>query len=411
MKKIYYFTYSYPYGLGESWKTEELTFFSDNFDQIIVVPYSFGGSKTFKGVERGNINYTKPLFETFENKKVWRQLISILIHRKAFAFFYEFFKNKVAFNRAKFIAWISSTTKIIELGKNERFNSIIQLIKPTDCAFFFWARETSEYLGVYDLNAKRIIRFHGYDLYAERYISKYIPYQEQQIKSANLVLCISENGSIYLKNKWTEYSNKIKLNKLGIVNDSIVNLGNKATKKDSWKIFTCSSLIPLKRMELLMEALILISDISIEWIHIGDGPEKKRIMELSNKLSKNVTFNITGWITKNEIFKLYETEIPDLFINLSTSEGLAVSIMEACSFGIPIIATNVGGTSEIVGSDNGILVDKDISAVELAAVLKLFTQKGLEDLSSWAQGSRNKFLYDFNAKNTKKELTDLINNL
>ena len=38
----------------------------------------------------------------------------------------------------------------------------------------------------------------------------------------------------------------------------------------------------------------------------------------------------------------------DLFINTSSSEGVPVSIMEALSVGIPIIATDVGGTKEIV---------------------------------------------------------------
>ena len=44
----------------------------------------------------------------------------------------------------------------------------------------------------------------------------------------------------------------------------------------------------------------------------------------------------------------YKNNIIDIFINLSASEGIPVSIMDAISFGIPCIATNVGGTGEIV---------------------------------------------------------------
>ena len=48
-----------------------------------------------------------------------------------------------------------------------------------------------------------------------------------------------------------------------------------------------------------------------------------------------------------------------LFINVSESEGVPVSIMEALSCGLPIIATNVGGVSEIVDAHVGVLIDKD----------------------------------------------------
>ena len=43
----------------------------------------------------------------------------------------------------------------------------------------------------------------------------------------------------------------------------------------------------------------------------------------------------------------------DLFLTVSANEGIPVSIMEAQSFGIPVIATDVGGISEIVNNVNG----------------------------------------------------------
>lgn len=50
----------------------------------------------------------------------------------------------------------------------------------------------------------------------------------------------------------------------------------------------------------------------------------------------------------------------DLFVNMSLSEGIPVSIMEAISFGIPIIATNVGGNAEIVNDETGVLIPVNI---------------------------------------------------
>ena len=48
--------------------------------------------------------------------------------------------------------------------------------------------------------------------------------------------------------------------------------------------------------------------------------------------------------------------------------------MEAFSFGIPVYATNVGGTSEIVNSNNGKLLDKNITSEDLAMELQKFNE-------------------------------------
>lgn len=62
-----------------------------------------------------------------------------------------------------------------------------------------------------------------------------------------------------------------------------------------------------------------------------------------------------------------------MFINVSSSEGLPVSIMEACSFGIPIIATNVGGTAEIVQAGvNGILLKEQFETEVLKQAILRF---------------------------------------
>lgn len=411
MKRIFYFTYSYPFGLGEAWKTEELMLLSDSFEKIIVVPYCYGGDKSFKGIKRDNIFYKEPIFPEFPKKKVWRQLLSILFHPRVNVFLSESFKNRVFINKSRLISWITSTNKIIQLSKNKLFNQILGELNPEDYAFFFWGRETSEYLGGFDLNAKKIVRFHGYDLYDHRHKGNYIPYQRNQLKKANLILCISKDGQTYLTKKWSQFAKKINLNLLGVINENPINVSYNEFVKGKLKIFTCSSLIALKRVHLLMESLILIKDIDIEWVHIGDGPEEAKLLNLSKKLGGNISFRITGWISKSRIFKLYIDEKPNLFMNLSTYEGLAVSIMEACSFGLPIIATNVGGSAELVDDNNGILVDKDISPLELSKIIKLFNNKSFTELNRWSENSFEKFKRELDANYTKRELIHLMKSI
>ena len=73
-----------------------------------------------------------------------------------------------------------------------------------------------------------------------------------------------------------------------------------------------------------------------------------------------------------EILDFYKNNYIDLFINLSYSEGIPVSIMEAMSYSIPTLATNVGGVSELVNEDNGVLVERDSIAEEITSDILKF---------------------------------------
>ncbi|NJK95527.1 MAG: glycosyltransferase [Bacteroidales bacterium] len=50
-----------------------------------------------------------------------------------------------------------------------------------------------------------------------------------------------------------------------------------------------------------------------------------------------------------------------MFLNTSLSEGVPVSVMEALSFGLPVIATDVGGTGELINDEVGMLINPEIS--------------------------------------------------
>ena len=67
------------------------------------------------------------------------------------------------------------------------------------------------------------------------------------------------------------------------------------------------------------------------------------------------------------------------FINVSSSEGIPVSIMEVMSFGIPVIGTNVGGVSELVNQENGHLLSANPAAQEIVSVIEKFQQLSNED--------------------------------
>lgn len=78
-----------------------------------------------------------------------------------------------------------------------------------------------------------------------------------------------------------------------------------------------------------------------------------------------------GWLTfygeRKDVIDILEES--DIFVNPSYSEGLPTSVMEAASVGLPIIATDVGGTREIIRNmESGILIPPGQSGMIAGAI-------------------------------------------
>ena len=174
-----------------------------------------------------------------------------------------------------------------------------------------------------------------------------------------------------------------------------------------FRILTCSGLSPVKRLDILAEALRLVDVYKvIEWTIIGSGPELNKIKDIVSQLdTKRIKVRFLGSLTNKEVHAYYANNPVDLFINISSSEGLPVSIMEAMSYGVPVLATDVGGNREIVSDKNGMLIDSDISSIDVAnAISKLIsvdlTEKRINAFDEW----KNNYQID-------KNVTELINDL
>jgi glycosyltransferase involved in cell wall biosynthesis len=84
-----------------------------------------------------------------------------------------------------------------------------------------------------------------------------------------------------------------------------------------------------------------------------------------------------------------------VFISLSQHEDIPVSILEAFSFGIPVIAANVGGIAEVLQNGvNGILLSANPTAAELVEALNFMVQmdtKGYRNFSNSALATYEQF--------------------
>ena len=283
-----------------------------------------------------------------------------------------------------------------------------------DYIYSFWFFDTA-LLGVFlrqEFSSKRLIsRAHGYDLYAYRNRLNYLPLREYLLTNCDFVMPCSHDGRDYLASAYPVFQEKIVSLYLGTRDLIDRSHDRDANSGESFRILSCSRIVPVKRVEKIALALRILdekTDFPIQWIHYGDGRDLPQIASRCQKLNK-VTACFPGFISNADLLDQYETEHFDLFVNVSSSEGLPISIMEACGIGLPVIATDVGGVSEIVhNGENGYLLKKDFSDEELADAIYTFIQTDASRRQEMRNASRRIWEQSFCASNSVKALLALL---
>jgi len=144
--------------------------------------------------------------------------------------------------------------------------------------------------------------------------------------------------------------NGIWLNRFGAVT-------NEQNKYEKPYILYLGRLVRIKGVDILLQAF---SRIMMQYPHIrlkiaGDGREKDNLVRLGDNLGIAGNIDFLGVIRGHEKTELLSKA---LFLVLpSQREGLPVVVLEAFASGIPVVASSVGGTSDIIKDDeNGFLV-------------------------------------------------------
>lgn len=271
-----------------------------------------------------------------------------------------------------------------------------------DVCYFYWGKWSNMLSVFWKGKAHFVSRFHGeWDLWEESY-NGYAPLRKRLSESLDYAVFISKKGESYFHERYSACPTK--LFRLGTKD-----LGVAKSSRDGWiRVLSCSTVYALKRVELIcMSVEKAAKNVKIEWTHIGGGEDFEHLSAITEKL-KNNNFRVylLGQMTYSEVLRYYQNNEVDIFINLSANEGIPVSIMEAISCNIPVVATNVGGTSEIVCKETGILVSENPSVDEVAnAILKIDENRlDYTPRKYWM----NKYKADVNYGNFANFLNNLI---
>lgn len=210
---------------------------------------------------------------------------------------------------------------------------------------------------------KAVSRAHRYDLYEEQNAANYLPFRRFLSNSLDEIHFISDDGMRYFAERWGDGGASLMISHLGTRPFDYV---KKVRPKDLICIASCSAVIDVKRLDLIVDVLEKI-DLPVFWVHIGDGDKKSEIEEYASSKLRPGSFEFLGHVDNGELAFVFEKYDVDFFVNLSDSEGIPVSIMEAMSMGVPAIARNVGGNGEIVcDAAGGLLLDEvDAHAVRV----------------------------------------------
>jgi colanic acid/amylovoran biosynthesis glycosyltransferase len=217
---------------------------------------------------------------------------------------------------------------------------------------------------------KVVTRVHRHELYEDAFDPPFQPWHPSLYHSLALTATVSQDGYDYLRQAGVP-AERLMLSRLGTEAPPAM---ARASTDGVLRIVSASFVTPVKRVPAIALALKQLAanhpQRAFQWTHFGGGPDLDKVRAALVLASGNLTVNLVGHVPNAEVMKHYFDDPVDVFVLLSESEGLPVSIQEAASVGLPIIATNVGGVRELVGDDNGVLLKADASQTEVVAAME-----------------------------------------
>ena len=250
-----------------------------------------------------------------------------------------------------------------------------------------------------DLGIRSVARAHGYEVFDEQDRLGRIPFQRETVASFDLIFPVSQAGAAVLSRKFPASEELIHVRYLGVEPSP----GDGLRSTDGvFRVLSCSSCIEVKRVDLLalaiMELVRAHPNFRFQWTHIGDGPTLQGIRDLlrSSPIAYERCF-FPGALPPSTV-REWMAECPyDAFVNVSSSEGLPVTLMEAASSGIPLVATDVGGNSEIVQDQVGYLLPRDPTPRQIAGALYELSLLHPEDVQTMSLSAKQVWAQKFSA--------------
>lgn len=130
-----------------------------------------------------------------------------------------------------------------------------------------------------------------------------------------------------------------------------------------------------KGIEFLLQAIKIVKDFipNVRVIIVGDGSERKKLEWLGNQL---ILKEKIQWVGYQENIEKWYHFFDVLVLPSVKRESFGIALVEAMASGIPVIASKIGGTAEIINDKvNGLLVPPGDSEKLAEAIIYLFNNR------------------------------------
>ena len=400
-KKIIYVTSHFPFGKSEVWAANELNSLLELGNEIIIIPRTGQG----KIINNDSIKFTPNLIDLpFFNWSIFIFLIrTILLNPMLFLkllikiikqsnSIIDFVKGIIILPKSLFVGKILKRAAIDHIHTLSTTSTAVMafILSLTLKVPWSYTIHTSE---KFNSNFKRSILF--------------------QSTSASKCRTISQRTAKDLANFiGPSLSKKIAMVHLGVDIEGFKN--EKTNINDPLIIATPAELTVRKGHIYAIEAAKKLIDMGVsnfKWFFYGSGPLLNKLQQKVKELHLINHCYFSGNIDHQELLNKYENYKVDIVVITSISttnipEGIPVSLMEAMSYEIPVIATDCGGTKELVDGQSGILVNQKDSEALKNAIYKLINNYDYR--IEIGTNGRNKIRQDFNTMKNAEELIKLF---
>jgi len=239
---------------------------------------------------------------------------------------------------------------------------------------------------------------------------------KQVLKEADKVIVVSNATRKYVlslgadSEKVEVIHNGVDLNRFrplsGIKDEMRKKLG---MSNDTKVVLTVRRLVYKNGIDTLIESarIVIKKNPKLVFVAVGKGPDSEKIQAKIVQLGLQRNFRLMGFVVDGDLPSYYNAS--DFFVLPSKSgEGLPLVALEAMACGLPVIATDVGGTSEVLSEDYGKLVPPN-SPDSIADAILEFSREDLATLKKKLRTMmEQKYGWDRNVENLRKIYEELI---
>ena len=324
----------------------------------------------------------------------------------------EEFKQWLSEHGAKWFH-ISATRKPYDLrGNGQALRSILELINEYQYDFIHCHTPIGSVLGriaAHKTHTKIIYTAHGFHFYKGAPLKNWLLYYPvEKILSRWTDILITINQEDYERAKKFKSGKLEYIHGVGVDTDVFNLIDRKASREEIRKEFNIpdDAIVVLSVGELNKNKnhRIIIEELkeykNVWYIICGKGPLSDEYIKLAKNLDTEDRLILAGY--RPDVKKFYCAA--DVFAFPSKREGLSLAVMEAMASGLPIIASDIRGNSELIDKDGGFLFDYHNKAELHNKMNNMLNSK--DKWESMGKHNQNK-VFAYNVDEVKKEMKNI----